>query len=44
MDESEKVDPKDAKVIKLLMLPGFFAFVFLGLISKEKSKGSVSIE
>jgi hypothetical protein len=34
MDKAERIDPKDAKFIKWLMLPGFFAFMFLGLISE----------
>ena len=34
MEEAEKIDPKDAKFVEWLMLPGFLAFAFLGLISE----------
>lgn len=33
MEDSQKIDSKDVKLISWLMLPGFLAFGFLGLIS-----------
>lgn len=34
MDKTERIDPKDAKFIEWLMLPGFLSFIFLGIISE----------